>query len=90
MTDKSYLYEQAVPCPTCGAPIDAARQVKGLGAPSPGDLTMCFRCAALLMFDEPPAVHAMTDVELGALEDDEYEALRFAQQQLQAYWRTRR
>jgi hypothetical protein len=58
-----------------------------MDSPSPGDLTMCFACTALLVFDQPPALHAMTDAELAALDEDEYEALRFAREQLLAYKR---
>lgn len=83
-------YHEVVPCPVCSAPIDSASQLKGMDTPSPGDLTLCFACTALLMFDQPPALHAMTDAELAGLEDDEYEALRFAKQQLEAFKRADR
>jgi hypothetical protein len=85
--DQSIRYEEVVPCPVCSAPIDAAHQVIGMGAPSPGDLTLCFKCTALLVFDQPPALHAMTDAELAALPEDEYETLRIAKQQLEAFRR---
>jgi len=58
-----------------------------MASPSPGDLTICFKCAALLVFDQPPALHAMTDAELAALSEDEYEALRFVKEQLEAFRR---
>jgi hypothetical protein len=87
LTDGPTRYDKVVPCPVCSAPIDSATQVKGMDSPSPGDLTMCFACTALLVFDQPPALHAMTDAELAALDEDEYEALRFAREQLLAYKR---
>jgi hypothetical protein len=88
VASESIHYDEVVPCPVCGTSIDAARQVHGMRAPVPGDLTLCFECTALLVFDRPPALHAMTDAELAALDEDEYEALRFAKQQLEAFKRT--
>jgi hypothetical protein len=84
---RSIHYDVVVPCPVCGTPLDAARQVKGMAAPVPGDLTLCFECTSLLVFDQPPALHAMTDAELAALDEDEYEMLRFAKQHLEAFKR---
>jgi hypothetical protein len=87
MTGGFIRYGEMVPCPVCGHTLDAARQVRGLGTPSPGDLTMCFECTAFLVFDQPPALHAMTDDELAALDEDVYETLRFAKQHLEAFKR---
>lgn len=86
---KTTRYEP-VPCPVCSTRIDAVSPLKGMATPKPGDLTLCFGCAAMLVFDQPPALHAMTDAELAGLDDDEYEALRFAKEQLEAFKRADR
>lgn len=43
-------------CPVCGYQTDCASRVVNVsgdsGAPRPGDLTLCFKCGEILIFDE--------------------------------------
>lgn len=40
------------PCPSCGTPLDSAAEVGGKGIKiKRGDVTICIKCAALLIFD---------------------------------------
>lgn len=65
-------YLRGVPCPACGTDLDAASDAEGEGAqPRPGDLSVCVHCSAILVFDEPPAVHRASDVELIELDEDQ-------------------
>lgn len=57
-------------CSKCKATLDGASQVKGEEQPTPGDISMCFYCGTLHMFDEGLALRRMSFAELNALDDD--------------------
>jgi hypothetical protein len=60
-------------CPACGVLFDQQGDVPGNtpDAPSPGDLTVCIECTAVLTFDDTLRVRILQPYEvltLGALE----------------------
>jgi len=54
-------------CPCCFAFINSATGVEKEDVPSPGDVSVCFKCGAYLMFD--------LDLKLAPLSNDEFEKL---------------
>jgi hypothetical protein len=42
----------ATPCPACGFPFERATCTTGDHQPKAGDLTLCIRCACVLIFTE--------------------------------------
>jgi hypothetical protein len=53
-----------VPCPACGRPLDRASNPDGTGAPEPGDITVCLRCATTLLFDATLGLKKPSDAEM--------------------------
>ena len=53
-------------CPSCGLELDATT---GVGEPVPGDLSICGRCAEVLVFDKDLHQAKATAAELEALDD---------------------
>lgn len=51
-------------CPYCQATLDAAYAKDARLRPKPGDASICFYCAGLLVFDGAGAVRLPTDAEL--------------------------
>ena len=76
-------------CPKCGYVTDCARSVTGDAAPTPGNLSICFKCAHVTKFAD--------DLSLVELERDELIALsldrdflrlhRRAQAGIESVWR---
>ncbi len=54
-------------CPYCHHELGASSPVSGGIIPRPGDNSVCYYCAGLLVFTAPNVVRALTD--------DEYQAL---------------
>ena len=52
------------PCPSCGEVMSAACNLFDKEAPSPGDLTICMECLAMLTFDQDRHLRAVTDAEI--------------------------
>jgi hypothetical protein len=50
-------------CPKCGYKFDSATSFEG-EAPKAGDISICFECVALLVFNPDLTLHAITDAEL--------------------------
>lgn len=74
-------------CPSCGQEHDAVSGRKA--APVKGDLSICFRCEAVLIFEKDLTTRALTTSEWEALPPDvaaqlhnSVEALRNAKQRL--------
>lgn len=67
-------------CPNCGYKLDAATSATGAGDPSPGDLTVCVRCAAVLVFTSEMAHRKFSEEETQGL-DPETRALVVKAQQ---------
>lgn len=55
---------QASSCPSCAALLDAATGVGHEGGPKPGDLSICFNCGELNLFDESLQVRTADAMEL--------------------------
>ncbi len=52
-------------CPSCGYRMNAATHVRGEAVPRPGDLSLCWGCGTVLIFDEAlRSVLPPTDFEL--------------------------
>jgi len=60
---------RAVPCPKCGAELDAATSMNDPegGMPEAGCVLVCFRCACLMQFTEDMSLQEMTAADLEAL-----------------------
>lgn len=74
-------------CPHCGYLLDQATAAYGDHTPSPGDWSICIRCAAILRFDADLKYEAVTEAELAklAVEDPKgTRMLRKAQRTAQA------
>lgn len=57
-------------CPSCGKNLDIATSIDGDFKPRVGDLTVCIKCAAFLVFGEDFSLRLITPEEMGGLEDD--------------------
>lgn len=51
-------------CPWCGYLVDAATNVTGEGAPEPGDLTLCVKCAMPAQFGPDGRLAKVSDGEI--------------------------
>ena len=53
-------------CPWCGYTLDAATAPREPNSkrPAPGDVSVCFSCAAVSLYDDQLAVRRATDAEL--------------------------
>lgn len=51
-------------CPYCGKVNDLASSFKGKEKPEPGDISICIKCAGILVFDEELRIRRPTDSEL--------------------------
>lgn len=51
------------PCPYCGSKLDAATDPYGDARPKPGDASVCWYCAGVLVFGDDLAVRLPTDEE---------------------------
>lgn len=38
-------------CPVCGYHVDSAADIEGDSQPSPGDVSICFKCGEILVFN---------------------------------------
>jgi hypothetical protein len=64
-------------CPECGHVLDAAEAVDDPEVrPSPGDLSICIKCSAILIFTEDMSIRLATDAELDELAEDSPELHR--------------
>lgn len=56
MSDKPEMFDAqgrrlpVMKCPTCQHPMDAATRMLGQERPRPGDLSVCLKCAEVLVF----------------------------------------
>lgn len=71
------------PCPKCGKTLDAACSLHNPEArPTPGDVSICIYCAALLQFDEALAPQILTNEALDAMPGEFIAELLHAQSSL--------
>jgi hypothetical protein len=55
---------KAMPCPYCGYSIDSAADVQASAMrPRPGDFSVCFGCAGVLVFDAEGGLRLPTEAE---------------------------
>lgn len=59
-----------VRCPACDHLVDAATSTQGEATPSPGDLSVCVYCAAVLEFADDLRLTLMTQEQVDALEPE--------------------
>lgn len=62
----------ATNCPVCSSKVNAAT---GKAPPKEGDLSVCFVCCALLIFNRDMTIRSISDVELKDLCKSEREEL---------------
>jgi hypothetical protein len=63
---------RASECPACGHPLNAATGIDDPSArPSPGDVSICWECAAVLAFTEDLSVRLMSNAEVAELSRDD-------------------
>lgn len=58
---------QSPHCPNCLALLDATT---GYGIPSPGDLSICYRCGVISRFTEDMSLTVLTLEDIEGLSDD--------------------
>lgn len=78
------------PCPHCGKVLDAATPADGVGAPSPGDATLCIDCGEWCVFNDELKLEKPSDdayVEIGT--DPECRKMRLAWLRMKANEPTR-
>lgn len=73
-------------CPECGYALDAATSMTGQWSPSPGALTLCLSCGALLRFDDDLRPTGCTDAAemVAALESGLRDLVEATQQRIRA------
>lgn len=52
------------PCPGCGVVNDMATSAGGKNRPSPGSISICFRCGHISAFSEDMRLRELTDAEM--------------------------
>ena len=60
----------AIDCPKCGHTLDACTGIGHENSPSPGDLTLCIKCAAYLQFDDDLKLVTFPEEQLLDLDDE--------------------
>jgi hypothetical protein len=71
----------ACKCPGCGYDLDAATNLLGVGAPTPGDITICLMCGRLMKFTDALLLRELTGPELiEALQDERVARIEAARQ----------
>lgn len=78
------------PCPQCGYELSGAMAVDGRFAPRSGDLTVCVKCGALLVYGEGLRPRRMTDNDLRLVPPQEKYTLLTVQEAVLARLRARR
>lgn len=58
-------------CPVCSTLLNAASGFNNNASPSPGDVSICIRCGAVLKFDEQMTLQQVPEAELQALDQDD-------------------
>lgn len=57
-------------CPACGKKINAATGTDGISVPVEGDLSICFDCGTMLVFNKDLSVRILELLELVTLDQD--------------------
>lgn len=57
-------------CPCCKALLDAASPAEGNKVPMPGDITICFYCAEVLMFSDDMELIKCPEVIIETLSEE--------------------
>jgi hypothetical protein len=69
-------------CPNCSEPFDRATNVGSSAAPGPGDVNLCFHCAAILRFDATMQLVLATDADLAELDASTLDEINHARSAL--------
>lgn len=67
-------------CPICSTLLNAASGFNNNASPSPGDVSVCIMCGAVLKFDEEMNLQQVPESELQALDQDDRRTLFEARQ----------
>jgi len=67
MFDSFEMKPQA--CPACGYLMDRSAPITGTASPEEGDVSICFHCSAINLFDAAGALHLASDEELRLLQE---------------------
>lgn len=57
-------------CPGCGTKVNAATGTDGVSVPVAGDLSVCFKCGTLLVFNKDLSVSLLDLEQLVSLDQD--------------------
>lgn len=66
-------------CPNCRAVLDAATSIDSIATPTPGDVSICFRCATALAYDGELKLRPATRADLDKYTPDQLQLMRDAQ-----------
>jgi hypothetical protein len=64
-------FDKTTPCPWCGTELNAAAGISDkANTPTPGDLSICIKCAGMLCFADDLIPQKATLEEIADLDDD--------------------
>lgn len=69
-------------CPKCNKFLDAVTAEDGVKSPIPGDLSICFYCGEILVFNDNMELEKVSQELFDSFDDELKEELLFAQEQL--------
>jgi hypothetical protein len=72
-------------CPGCRVRINAATGTDGVSVPTPGDISVCFNCGTLLVFNTDLTVRQLTLEELVGLDQETRDELEKIQKFLRKH-----
>jgi len=84
---RAFFIDKDFHCPKCGHKLDAASHSDGKDhAPEKGDVSLCFKCAAIMVFDDRFTIRKATPEEEEAIMRDEavrqvYDAILWANEE---------
>ncbi len=79
------------PCPACGSPNDAATSCDETDPeqkvrPMPGDVSVCIRCASIMVFQPDLTLKVVALDELDTDDDTKFQIRRIQQKIMQIEW----
>ena len=69
-------------CPVCRARFNVVSSVTGKPIPQSGDITLCYNCGAMLIFNDDLYVRIMNEEELKGLNEEEMDGIHKAQKMI--------
>jgi hypothetical protein len=76
-------------CPRCFERFDMATGVEHECRPSPGDMTVCSKCLALLVFEEKEQLREITEEEESQLDAEDIRTIEIARSRAPSFHRER-